>query len=199
MTDRPTHSGGGWRPADAARWLLVTLVAVGMGWAWASGRLASIDLDGVRSLVRAAGPWGPVVYVVTFALLQPVGVSAHLFVVAAGVVWPVPAALLWSQIGLLLGALVSYGVGQALAPDAVRGRLPARVLAWEQRLRDGGLLAVIVVRVVFFTFFAVSALMGAIRVPLRHYMLGTFLGCLPVGVGEVLLAHELAARFEGAG
>lgn len=185
------------RVQDAARWLLVGLVVVGMAWAWASGRLAGLDLDGVRALVGASGAWGPLVYVLTFTLLQPVGVSAHLFIVAAGVVWPMPVALLCSQLGLMGGTAVSYGVGQALAPDTLKKRLPARVLAWEERLSTGGLWGVVLVRLVFFSFFAVSALMGAVRVPWRTYMLGTFLGCLPVAVGEVLLAHELAARFGG--
>jgi len=181
-----------------ARWLLFALVAIGMAWAWASGRLAAIDIDGLRALVAASGAWGPLVFVLTFALLQPVGVTAHLFVVAAGVLWPVPQALVWAQVGLLLGAMVSYGVGQALAPEVLISRLPARVRSWEVRLREGGLWTVVAVRVVFFTFFAVSALMGAVRVPMRHYVLGTFIGCLPVLVGEVVLAHELVDRFSTA-
>ncbi len=180
-----------------ARWLLVALVAVGMAWAWGSGRLSSIDVDGLRTIVRSAGAWGPLAYVAAFSLLQPVGVSAHLFIVAAGVVWPVPEAVLWSQLGLNLGSAVSYGVGQALAPEALRQRIPARVLAWEDRLKTGGLRSVVAVRVVFFSFFAVSALMGAMRVPFRHYTLGTFIGCLPVGIGEVVLAYQLAERFGG--
>jgi uncharacterized membrane protein YdjX (TVP38/TMEM64 family) len=57
---------------------------------------------------------------------------------------------------------------------------------------------VILVRLVFFTFFPMSALMGAMRISWRHYLLGTFLGCLPVAIVEVALAHELAVRFGGA-
>lgn len=187
-----------WSWSLLTRWVLVALVGVGMVWAWSSGRLASLDVDSLRILVASSGPWGPLAFVLAFALLQPVGVTAHLFIVAAGVVWPVPEALVWSQIGLLAGTTVSYGVGRALAPEALRARMPARVLAWEERLRSGGLLAVVGVRVVFFSFFAVSALMGAMRVPFRTYTLGTWLGCLPVAVGEVFLAHELAERFTAA-
>ena len=190
------HSHG-WSWSLWARWLLFGVVTVGMAWAWGSGRLASIDLEGLRTMVHSAGTWGPVVYVLAFGMLQPVGVSAHLFLVAAGLVWSLPEALLWTQLGLNLGSLVSYGFGRALAPEALRARIPAGVLAWEERLKGGGLRTVIVVRIVFFSFFPLSALMGAMRIPFRNYALGTFLGCLPVAVGEVMLAHRLAGWYGG--
>jgi len=177
--------------------ILVALVGVGAAWAWATGRLSAIDLPLIRAWVDSAGPWAPVAYVVAFGLLQPVGVSAHLFLVAAGVVWNTPSALIVSQLGLLVSSATSYGAGRAMAPDSLRARMPARLRAMEDRLKAGGVMAVIAVRIPFFSFFVASAFMGALRVPLRTYLLGSFLGMLPVGVVEVLMAHELAERFGG--
>jgi uncharacterized membrane protein YdjX (TVP38/TMEM64 family) len=176
------------------RLLLAALVAVGIGWAWATGRLAAVRPDVVQQLVVDAGPLGPLAYLGAFALLQPVGVSAHLFVVAAGLLWAPLPALAVAQVGLMLGAMVSYGGGRAMAPEDLRERLPARAAWVERRLREGGLWPVVLTRVVFFTFFPVSALMGALRVPPWTYVVGTWLGCLPVLVAEVLLADVLGAR-----
>lgn len=187
------------RDTPAARWVqwLVGLAfAVGLVWAWSTGQLAWLDLAGVRAMVESAGSSGRAVYVIAFGFLQPFGVSAHLFIVAAGLIWPVPEALLWTQLGLNLSSGVSYGIGRALAPDTLRARIPPRVLAWEERLRSGGLPSVIAVRVVFFSFFPLSALMGAMRIPFRNYALGSFIGYLPVAIAEVLLAHELAGWLE---
>lgn len=188
------------RPGTAAarwvQWLVVLALAVGLVWAWSTGQLAWLDLAGVRAMVESAGPSGRAVYVIAFGFLQPFGVSAHLFIVAAGLIWSVPEAILWTQLGLNLSSVVSYGIGRALAPDTLRARIPPRVLAWEDRLRSGGLPTVIAVRVVFFSFFPLSALMGAMRIPFRNYALGSFIGYLPVAIAEVLLAHELAGWLE---
>ncbi len=185
--------------ASVLRLLLAGLVAVGVGWAWATGRLAMVNPAFVRGLVQDAGAWGPAVFLASFALLQPVGVSAHLFIVAAGLLWAPLPALLLSQVGLLAGAMISYGGGRAMAPDDLRARLPARAAALEERLQSGGLKAVVLARLVFFSFFPVSALMGALRLPWSTYLLGTWLGCLPVLVGEVMLADVIGARMGFSG
>lgn len=177
--------------------LLVSVVGVGVAWAWATGRLGAIDLPLIRAWVDGAGAWAPLAYVVAFGLLQPVGVSAHLFLVVAGVVWSAPVALALSQAGLLISSATSYGTGRAMAPESLRARMPDRLRAMEDRLRAGGVLAVIAVRIPFFSFFVASAFMGALRVPFRTYMVGSFIGMLPVGVAEVWMAHELAERFGG--
>lgn len=193
-TDRPEAQK---RAIPWPQLVLVTLVGVGSAWAWATGRLEAIDLPLIRAWVDGAGAWAPLAYLVAFGLLQPVGVASHLFLVVAGVVWPTPSALVLSQVGLLISSATTYGVGRAMAPESLRARMPARLRAMEDRLRAGGVLAVIAVRIPFFSFFLASAFMGALRVPFRTYMLGSFLGMLPVGVAEVLMAHELAERFGG--
>ena len=173
------------------RGLVVSAAAVAVAWAWGTGQLDAIDLAGLRMMVESAGTSGPIVYVAAFGLLQPVGVSAHLFIVAAGLVWPAAEAILWTQLGLNLSSVMSYGFGRVLAPDALRARIPPRVLVWEDRLRRGGLTTVIAARLVFFSFFPLSALMGAMRIPFRNYAVGTFIGYIPVAVAEVLLASHL--------
>ena len=177
--------------------MLFALVGVGVVWAWVTGRMSAIDLPLIRAWVDSAGPWAPAAYVLAFGLLQPFGVSAHLFLVAAGVVWDTPVALLLSQMGLMLSSLTCYGMGRAMAPDALRERMPPKLRAMEERLKAGGVLAVIAVRIPFFSFFLASAFMGALRVPLRNYLLGSFIGMLPVGVAEVWMAHSLVERFGG--
>ncbi|HCH62714.1 MAG: hypothetical protein CL927_01005 [Deltaproteobacteria bacterium] len=180
-----------------ARGLLVSAVAIAVGWAWGTGQLEALDLAGLRLMVESAGTTGPIVYVLAFGLLQPIGVSAHLFLVVAGLVWPATEAIVWTQLGLNLSSVTSYGFGRVLAPDALRARIPARVLVWEERLCRGGLTTVIAARLVFFSFFPLSALMGAMRIPFRNYALGSFIGYIPVAVAEVLLASRLVDWISG--
>ena len=179
------------------RIVLAALAAGGIGWAWATGRLAAVTPELLRDTIQNSGNWGFVVYVLGFSLPQPVGVTAHLFLPAAGLIWPLPQALLLSQVGLLGGALVSYGGGRAMAPEDLRAMLPPRAQAMEAKLQAGGVGSVIIARLVFFTFFPVPALMGALRLPLRSYLLGTWIGCLPVSVMEVVLAERFITTWTG--
>lgn len=179
--------------------VLGVVVVLLVGLLWWSGQLDRVDLGALRAVIERAGPWGPAVYLLGFVVLQPVGVSAHLFLVAGGLLFHPVLALPLSQAGLMGASVVSWGAGRMLSLERVRARLPERVRVVEGRLREGGVMPIIFTRIVFFSFFPLSLLMGALRIPLRHYLLGSFLGMMPLAVAEVLLADRFAVGLTGGG
>lgn len=167
--------------------------AAALGWLWRSGLLSSLDLETVRGLVAGAGPWGPSAFVLAFGLLQPFGVSAHLFVLSAALAWRPGAAILAAWSGSMVSAVVAFVTARYLARDAIQGLVPPRLRRWDEALAQSGFQTVLVLRLLFWTTFVVQLMYGLSRVRWRDYLLATALGNLPLIVLEVLFADQVLA------
>ncbi|MEC7949375.1 MAG: VTT domain-containing protein [Myxococcota bacterium] len=180
-------------------WLrLCALTVLGsvLVWTWHTGTLSGVTLRSVQHEVSQAGPWGPLAYIGCFTLLQPLGVSAHLFLVVAGLAWPLPIALPVGYCGMMGAALTAFGLARWMGRDEVQRRLPRWLDRWDARLEQGGLRTVILIRLLFFTTFAVQLMLAVSKVRFRDYILGTAIGNLPVMVA-VIVFSERVARWMG--
>lgn len=200
MSTTPTRSDSSSRSLSGRGWLrlVVGLAIVGaVGWAWWTGALDGLDVERVRDLVAGAGPLGPIGFVLAFTLLQPVGVSSHMFLLVAGLAWPPVVAVSVGWLGMMGGAAAAFGLARWLGKEAIQSRLPGWLEKWDARLGEEGLRAVILIRLLFFTTFTVQLMMGVSRVRFRDYMLGTAIGNLPVLLLVVLMADRIATWLSG--
>lgn len=168
--------------------LVVVSLVIGL---FASGVLDSFSLERTTELIRGSGPWGIALYILAFALLQPLGLSGNMFTVVAGLVWPVWLALVIALVGAFGSAMVNVAFARYVAFDWVQARIPARVRRYEQWLTDRGLWGVIVFRVLTFTAHPAQLLIGVMKLPLPRLMLGTALGFIPAVVMGVVLGGEV--------
>ena len=167
--------------------------AAAFGWLWRSGLLAELDLETLRELVAAAGPWGPLVFVLAFGLLQPFGMSSHLFVLSAALAWRPGPAILASWAGAMLAAVVAFVAARYLARDTIQGLVPPRLRQWDDALEANGFRTVLVLRLLFWTTFVVQLMYGLTRVRWRDYLLASAIGNLPLIVLEVCFADRVLA------
>ena len=158
---------------------LAVLLALGVLGLWASGILESIDPQQVREWLRESGPWGPLIYLISFALLEPFGVPGILFVVPASFVWPPWVAFPLSWLGSVAAGLVGFATARWLARDWVAERLPQRLRAWDARLEERGLWPVILVRLLFFLAPPAHWALGLSRVRTGVFVLGSAIGFVP--------------------
>ena len=96
------------RARTAIRILIPVVILAALGALWWSGALSGFDLETVRSMVADAGALGPVIFLVLFALVQPFGVSAHVFVLTAAMAWSPAVAIPLSWTGAMLAAVVAF-------------------------------------------------------------------------------------------
>lgn len=171
--------------------LLLAGAVAGAVWLWCSGTLQALDVAQLRSLIAGAGLWGPGLYLLLFGLLQPVGLSAHMLVPAAALVWSPPLAILWAWLGTVLAAVVAFVAARTFAREAIQARVPPRLRRWDDALAERGLRTVLVLRLVFWTTFPVQMMFGLSRVRFRDYLLGSMLGNLPMVVIEVLFVERV--------
>jgi uncharacterized membrane protein YdjX (TVP38/TMEM64 family) len=162
-------------------------------WRWNPWQ--GVTLDSVRTLVDAWGPLGPLVFmaimVAGFFVPGPelvlVGAGGLLF----GPVWGVVYAWIAAMIGTTAAFLLVRYTAQAWAQRALQQRFP-RLRALDQRLHHNGFVLVLVLRVLLFLSPPLNWALGASRVRMGDYALGTALGILPMMGLAVVLAHRVA-------
>lgn len=188
------------------RWLLLAVylsVLVGLGVAWRDPSLRHwLDPHQLSRMGREllATPLGPLAviggYVVAVALGMPVLV---LITVGALVFEPWPG-MAYALAGMVTGALVTYGVGWFTGAQTMDALIKGRLALLTHQLQRRGLITVIVVRVLpVAPFVMVNVVAGALRVRLRDYALGTFLGLLPGTILISLFMDQLSEAWHAPG
>ncbi|MGH1344094.1 MAG: TVP38/TMEM64 family protein [Nannocystales bacterium] len=155
------------------------------------GFYEDFDAAQVRAWLQASGIWGPIVFLLAFAILQPVGLSAHVFIIAASLVWPATLALPLSWAGATLAGCTAFGFARFVGYDWVQQRIPERLAGYDEALATKGVRTVLVLRLTFFTFGPMQLMLGVSKVRFGPYVLGTALGLLPFVAAETLIGASL--------
>jgi len=156
------------------------------------------SIDRMRALVDSAGPFGPLVFIGIFIAGFFLPGPEILMVAFGGVLFGTFWGFVYSWIACILGTtapfvLVRYSA-QAWAQRALQDRFP-RIRALDDRLERHGVVTVILLRLLLFLGPPLNWSLGASRVRMRDYVLGTGIGILP-GIG---LTVFLADRISDAG
>ncbi len=108
------------------------------------------------------GPWGYVVYVAAYAMLQPFGIPGTAFVVAAALIWPWPIAFGASMAGTMAASVVGFMFARFVARDWLQTKIPARFRKYDEALEKRAFATVFFLRLVFWmppllhAFFGIS-------------------------------------------
>ena len=172
--------------------IAAALFAAALGVWWLATH-ESIERERVREVVLAAGPWGPVLFVALFALLEAVGVPGLVFIGVAILVWTPWQAFLLIWAGSLGAGCVGFAFARTIGRRWVAEHLPERFRAFDARLATSGLRYVVAVRVVFYLATPAHWLLGVSGVPFRTALLGSAIGFAP---GSALWAFAGSSCFE---
>jgi len=167
----------------ASHWKKIAIgagaVAAAIG-VWASGLLElAKEPARLQAELRDLGAVGMLAYVAIFATTQPFGMPGIALCLVASVIWPPWIAGALAMSGFLLASTLSFGFSRAMGREWVATKLPPRLRAWDDRIERWGLLAIIVLRILFFGSQLVHLLLGISKVRFGTYLLGSGLGYLP--------------------
>ena len=174
--------------------LLAVVLALGVA-AYASGLLSYLHPESLRTTLADAGAWGPVFYLVAFPLGEIIAVPSVLFIIAAGLAWPLWLALPIAWLGSVLSALVVFLLSRYVAHDFVQARLPKRMRLLDSQLERGGVLAVALIRLGAFLAAWTHPALALSSVTTRAYVIGTALGVVPGVIGLVLFGDVVTRWF----
>lgn len=196
----------GFLPAGAAgrriRWAMLLLG--GAAALWFLGRYAGRALPGFVEWVQGLGPWGPLAFVLGYAVAAVAFVPGSLLTLVGGAVF----GLLWGTVyvfaGATLGAAGAFLVARHLARPAVERRVQGdrRFERIDRAVAGEGAKIVLLLRLSpVLPFNALNYALGLTRVSFRDYLLAS-VGMLPgtllyVYYGKV--AGDVAALLGGAG
>jgi len=164
--------------------LIVFLVAGALTAMWRYTPLSTwTDADRITGWAEGFGHqfwWAPLVVLLAYTPASVVLFPRPfitLFAVAAFGAWN---GFLYAMAGILIACAVNYAVGTKLDRQTVRRLARGRLTRISQVMRHRGVLAMTAVRLVPLAPFAVvNVVAGAIRIPLRDFLVGSALGILP--------------------
>lgn len=158
--------------------LFVVLVAL-FGVGWALGLDEYLDRERIRTLVESWGVFGPLAFVVLFAVGELAHVPGWVFVGAGIVVWgPFVGGLLGfvgANVSVSFAFLLVRTIG-GKAFDSIERPFVRRLLA---RLDEYPVLVVAALRSVLFALPALNYGLALTRIRFRDYALGSALGLIP--------------------
>jgi uncharacterized membrane protein YdjX (TVP38/TMEM64 family) len=180
--------------------LVVFLVGAGL---WAHLRFdfgSHLTLAGMRALIDAYGPYGPLVFVGLCVAGILLNVPEALIIALGGLLFEWTRAFAYGWIGSLLGTTATFLLVRYIARDAFQRSLISRfagLRALDERLERHGFVTVLILRLVLFLAPPLNWTIGVTRVRLHHYVGGTALGIVPGIAVTVFFADSIANRGPG--
>ncbi len=138
------------------------------------------DIEALRTRVEAAGAWGPALFFALYVGLSLVPCPKALLTASGGALFGLAAGAGLSLSAALIGAVISFGFGRLLGRETVDRLIRGRLARVDGLLRDRGLSAVLLVRLVpLVPYLAINYASGLSGVKFRHFALGSALGMVP--------------------
>ena len=174
---------------------IAILIAVALALVWRYTPLAEIVTP--KSTIAFAESlavfwWAPLALILSYTPATLVMFPRWLITLAAVAIFGPWPAFFYAELGVLLAALCGYVAGRLVGLDTVRHIAGPRLNQLKRLLRRRGLIAVTIVRLVpVAPFIVVNVAMGAMRIRLHHYLIGTVLGMLPGMLATTVLGDQL--------
>jgi uncharacterized membrane protein YdjX (TVP38/TMEM64 family) len=185
------------------RWLVLGMYLIligGLAWLWHNPSTRQwFNQDALTAWGRQmlALPLGPLLVMAGYVVLVMLGMPVLVLITVGTLIFTPWPGMAYAMAGMLCGAMVTYGVGRFTGASTMDRWTSGRLARLAMQLRQRGLLAMIVVRVLpVAPFIMVNLLAGALRVRWRHYVLGTFLGLLPASIFIPLMLGQASALWK---
>ena len=188
------HAPGWLKLVCAVIWFLLFVSALTL-W-WRSG----IPLRQLPQLIES---WlqqfgvikAALIYILFYTVRPLIFFPASLLTIASGLVFGPLLCILFTIIGENASANVAFSLARWLGRDLIVAgeEENALVAKWDRRLRENGLVTVLVMRLIYLPFDLVNFSCGLTAMRHRDYAIGTFIGILPALIAFVLFRGVVAA------
>jgi phospholipase D1/2 len=141
--------------------------------------------------------WAPVLVVLAYTPASFIMFPRWLITMTAVIAFGPWKGFVYAMSGVLVAAIATFLPGRLVGRDKVERFAGPRLKRIARFLQQRGLIAVTAVRLVpIAPFPVINMAMGALRVRLGHFVLGTFIGMLPGMLAATVLSDQLAAALE---
>ena len=175
----------------------IAVVLVILAAAYHFGIFAEVaDPKTLAQKLVAMGPWGYVVFLLAYTVLQPFGVPGTVFIVAAPLIWSWETAFVLSMLGTMSASVVGFSFARFVAKDWVSARIPARFRKYDEALERNAFQTVVLLRLIFWMPLLLHFFFGVSKVRFWTHFWGSLVGYVP----PLLLVSYLGGRmFDASG
>lgn len=146
----------------------------------------------LKGEVVSWGVWGPIIYMLLYAIGPSFLVPGAVMTVAAGLAFGVWWGSVWSLIGANTGAMVAFGAGRFLGRSFVKRTMGVRLQGMLKRLERHGFYLTLYLRLVpVIPYNAFNLLAGASPIRFKDYFWASVIGMIPGTVLFALLGDSL--------
>lgn len=154
----------------------------------------------VKSQVVQWGAWGPIVYILLYAVGPSFLVPGAVMTIAGGLAFGTAWGSVYSLIGGDIGAMIAFAAGRFLGKSFVERVIGQRFQSMMHRIAKHGFAIILYLRFVpVIPYNALNLLAGASPITFNDYFWATMIGMIP---GTILYAflgdalwHPLSPRF----
>ena len=178
--------------------LVATAIALGLIWTHTPLRDV-VTRENAAALAQwfAAFWWAPLLVVLAYTPASFIMFPRWIITMTAVIAFGPWKGFVYAMSGVILAGIVTFLPGRLVSRDTLRRLAGPRIRPVAKFMERKGLIAVTLVRLVpVAPFPVVNLVMGALRVKLWHFALGTFLGMLPGMIAATVLSDQLAAALE---
>jgi len=175
--------------------VLIALAALAAAWRWGPLREV-LDRDTLRNWagLAAESPWTPLWVLGAYVAAAVVAMPITLLIVVTAIVFGPWSTFAYALAGSVAGAAIGFALGHTLGRRTVRRFAGKRLNALSRRLGAGGVMAVMVLRMLpVAPFTVVNLVAGASHLRMRDFLLGTALGMAPGILAVAVFSDRLAA------
>jgi uncharacterized membrane protein YdjX (TVP38/TMEM64 family) len=193
-------------PSDRPAWgkIAIFVVAIAaLAAAWRYTPLAHlVTPENVMRWAREMGahPWTPILMVLAYTPACIIMFPRSLITLAGVIAFGPWLAFLYAMTGIVLSAAATYFAGRRMRRDTVRRLGGAQLDRMVGVLRENGLLAMTLMRLVpVAPFFVEGVVAGATRLKLWQLLAGTAIGMLPGTLAATVFGDQLQTALSGGG
>ncbi|MBU0731097.1 MAG: TVP38/TMEM64 family protein [Proteobacteria bacterium] len=140
-----------------------------------------ITPDNIRKIIQGFGPWGPVVFILSYAAGICMFLPALLFTGIGAVLFGPYYGFLYNEVGALIGASIAFYIGRYLGRDFAASLIGEGLKKYDAKIAANGFATTLYLRLIFFPFTPLNFGMGLTRVTFRDYFFGTLFGIIAGG------------------
>ncbi len=149
-----------------------------------------LDLALVDAWIATAGPAGPLLFVLIYAMAAVLFLPGSLLTLAGGALFGPAWGTLWNLSGATLGASIAFLLARHLAADWVRSRLGGRAQRLIKGVENEGWRFVAFTRLVpLFPFNLLNYALGLTRIGFVPYLIATFVCMAPAALAYTYLGY----------
>lgn len=176
-------------------WLLVL---GGYFWYTLQNNLGPLEAVNQLIYLLSNSRYGPLLYLLIYALRPLILFSASLLTIAAGLLFGPIWGWIYTVLGSNTSAMVAYMIGRYFGQGLLeKTESNGVVQRYTRQMRESPFETVLIMRFIFLPYDLVNYLAGLLQIDWKAFLLATALGSIPGSISFVLIGASIEGDIEG--